>query len=148
MKSYVVIGLGRFGAEIAAKLYACGEEVLAVDVDEQIVDKIADRVTRAVQTFLVDGKFYTLFSLLFGMGFSIQLANAEGKLKTFYRRMAVLLLIGLLHLFFLWSGDILMLYAVCGMFLPLFRKLSTRSILTAAGVFHRASVFLVHHEPF
>ncbi|MBR2823301.1 MAG: TrkA family potassium uptake protein [Clostridia bacterium] len=48
MKSYVVIGLGRFGAEIAAKLYACGEEVLAVDLDEQIVDKIADRVTRAV----------------------------------------------------------------------------------------------------
>ena len=48
MKSYVVIGLGRFGAEIAAKLYACGEEVLAVDLDEQVVDKIADRVTRAV----------------------------------------------------------------------------------------------------
>ncbi|MBR0386902.1 MAG: TrkA family potassium uptake protein [Clostridia bacterium] len=48
MKSYVVIGLGRFGAEIAVRLYACGEEVLAVDVDEQIVDKIADQVTRAV----------------------------------------------------------------------------------------------------
>lgn len=94
-----------------------------------------DIVTRTVQTFLVDGKFYTLFSLLFGMGFSIQLANAEGKLKTFYRRMAVLLLIGLLHLCFLWSGDILMLYAACGMLLPLFRKLSTRSILLAAGVF-------------
>ena len=48
MNSYVVIGLGRFGAEMAAKLYACGEEVLAVDLDEQLVDKIADRVTRAV----------------------------------------------------------------------------------------------------
>ena len=96
---------------------------------------LTDKLTRAVQTFLVDGKFYTLFSLLFGMGFSIQLANAEGKLKTFYRRMAVLLIIGLLHLFLLWSGDILMLYALCGMFLPLFRKLSTRSILIAAGVF-------------
>lgn len=47
-----------------------------------------DLVTRAIQTFFVDGKFYTLFSLLFGMGFSIQLANAEGKLRTFYRRMA------------------------------------------------------------
>ena len=47
MKSYVVIGLGRFGAEIAAKLFACGEEVLAVDLDEGVVDKIADRVTRA-----------------------------------------------------------------------------------------------------
>ena len=94
-----------------------------------------DTLTRAVQTFLVDGKFYTLFSLLFGMGFSIQLANAEGKLRTFYRRMAVLLLIGLLHLCFLWSGDILMLYAACGMLLPLFRKCSARGVLCAAGVF-------------
>ena len=48
MKSYVVIGLGRFGSEMAVKLYECGEEVLAVDLDEQVVDKIADRVTRAV----------------------------------------------------------------------------------------------------
>jgi len=48
MKSYIVIGLGRFGAELAAKLYECGEEVLAVDTDESIIDKIADRVTRAV----------------------------------------------------------------------------------------------------
>jgi len=48
MKSYIVIGLGRFGAEIAAKLYECGEEVLAVDTDESIIDKIADRVTKAV----------------------------------------------------------------------------------------------------
>lgn len=94
-----------------------------------------DIVTRAVQTFLVDGKFYTLFSLLFGMGFSIQLANAQGKLRVFYRRMVVLALIGLLHLLLLWSGDILMLYALCGMLLPLFRKLSTRGILVAGAVF-------------
>ncbi len=92
-----------------------------------------DKVTRAIQTFLVDGKFYTLFSLLFGMGFSIQLANADGKLRTFYRRMAVLMVIGILHLCFLWSGDILMLYALCGMLLPLFRKLPTQKILLCAG---------------
>ncbi len=48
MKSYVVIGLGRFGMEMAAKLYACGEDVLAIDTDETIIDKFADRVTRAV----------------------------------------------------------------------------------------------------
>ena len=96
---------------------------------------LTDRVTRAVQTFFVDGKFYTLFSLLFGMGFSIQLANAEGRLKTFYRRMTVLLLIGLAHLCFLWSGDILMLYALCGMVLPAFRRLPARKILLVAGGF-------------
>ena len=48
MKSYVVIGLGRFGAEMATKLYECGEEVLAIDTDENLIDKIANRVTRAV----------------------------------------------------------------------------------------------------
>jgi len=48
MKSYLVIGLGRFGTEIATRLYACGDEVLAMDLDENRVNKIADRVTRAV----------------------------------------------------------------------------------------------------
>ena len=48
MKSYIVIGLGRFGAEMAVKLFDCGEEVLAIDTNETTVDKIADRVTRAV----------------------------------------------------------------------------------------------------
>ena len=93
---------------------------------------VTDRVTRVLQTFLIDGKFYTIFSLLFGIGFSIQLANAGGKLNIFYRRMTVLFIIGLLHMYLLWSGDILMLYAVCGMMLPLFRRVSTRGILMAA----------------
>ena len=48
MKSYVVIGLGRFGGELATRLYACGEEVMVIDTNETLVDKIADRVTRAV----------------------------------------------------------------------------------------------------
>ena len=93
-----------------------------------------DRVVQGVLTFFVDGKFYTLFSILFGMGFSIQLENAGQHTRTFYRRMIVLFLLGLLHLLFLWSGDILMLYAAMGMLLPLFRKLTTRGILLAAGI--------------
>ena len=48
MESYVVIGLGRFGTELATRLYACGEEVMVIDTDELLIDKIADRVTRAV----------------------------------------------------------------------------------------------------
>lgn len=93
-----------------------------------------DSLVQALVTFFVDGKFYTLFSLLFGMGFSIQLENAGQSAKTFYRRMFFLLLIGLAHLLFLWSGDILMLYAAMGMLLPLFKKLPMRGIVTAAIV--------------
>lgn len=60
------------------------------------------------------GKFYSIFSLLFGIGFAIQLAR--GGAGRFRRRMVVLLLIGLVHSL-LWYGDILVLYAVLGLLL-------------------------------
>lgn len=48
--------------------------------------------------------------------------------------MTLLLLMGLLHLFFLWSGDILALYALMGMLLPLFRNCSNKALLRWAAV--------------
>ena len=48
MKSFVVIGLGRFGTRIAEKLYDMNSEVLAVDIDNEKVQQIADDVTQAV----------------------------------------------------------------------------------------------------
>lgn len=98
-----------------------------------------DRVVRFIQYLFIDGKFYTIFSILFGIGFSIIIANAERKgangFKIFYRRMSVLALIGFLHLMLLWSGDILLLYAIAGMLLPLFRRLSDRMLLAVSALF-------------
>ena len=48
-KQFIVIGLGRFGTSVAETLYALGNDVLAVDIDEERVQNIADRVTHAVQ---------------------------------------------------------------------------------------------------
>ena len=48
MKSYVVIGLGRFGAEVARQLYSLGSEVLAMDVKADLVQEISNDVTHAV----------------------------------------------------------------------------------------------------
>lgn len=74
-----------------------------------------DGVVRFLQYMLVDGKFYSVFSMLFGVGFSIILAR-HGR-RVFLRRMLLLVMIGFLHLMFVWSGDILLLYAVGGMVL-------------------------------
>ncbi len=97
-----------------------------------------DTVTRYLQYFFIDGKFYTIFSLLFGIGFTLILSNAGQKkqngLRIFYRRMGILFLIGLAHLLFLWAGDILILYAFAGLFLPLFRHLSDKKILIWAAL--------------
>lgn len=87
-------------------------------------------------TFL-DGKFYTLFSLLFGIGFSIILLRAQQKntngLAIFYRRLFILLLIGIFHSLFLWIGDILLLYALTGMLLPLFRNVPDKKLLVISA---------------
>ena len=47
MKNYVVIGLGLFGMQIAMKLYDKGKNVLAIDLDPEKTENIADHVTRA-----------------------------------------------------------------------------------------------------
>lgn len=54
MKSFVVLGIGRFGSSLARTLYKLGHEVLAVDEDEDIVQDIADNVTHAVVGDCVD----------------------------------------------------------------------------------------------
>ncbi len=72
----------------------------------------------AAGRMLADQKFMTIFSMLFGAGIVLMAGRAEtcGTARQMhYRRMGWLLVIGLLHAHLLWSGDILFLYAVCGM---------------------------------
>ncbi len=92
-----------------------------------------DSIVSFLQTWFIEGKFYSLFSLLFGIGFSIILIRNEQKgvnaIRVFYRRLSVLLLFGAMHIFLLWEGDILLLYALIGFILPLFRKCSDKALL-------------------
>ncbi len=53
-KQYVVIGLGRFGSAVARSLYSLGHDVLAIDMDEDMVMDVADEVTHAVQLDATD----------------------------------------------------------------------------------------------
>jgi len=53
-KQFVVIGLGRFGSSVAKTLYSLGNEVLAIDKDEETVQNISDFVTHAVQADATD----------------------------------------------------------------------------------------------
>lgn len=54
LKQFVVIGLGRFGSSIAQTLYSLGNEVLAIDTDEETVQSISNSVTHAVQADATD----------------------------------------------------------------------------------------------
>lgn len=67
----------------------------------------------------VEGKFYKLFALLFGMGFAVMLTQAMRKERPFggwfTRRMLVLFVFGILHMLLVWQGDILHVYAFAGL---------------------------------
>ena len=116
-------------------LYAFYDVGHTVNVEPDMGDTIANFLLY----FLVDGKFYTIFSVLFGIGFSIIIGNAMQRrangMRIFYRRMLLLLGFGLAHLMLLWSGDILMLYAAMGMLLPLFWNCTDKTILRWAVFF-------------
>ena len=89
---------------------------------------LVDRVATGVIDLLAETKFYTLFSFLFGVGFSIQLGRARQRggdvrfERLFARRLFVLLGIGLAHGFLIWHGDILAWYALTGFLLLFFRN--------------------------
>ena len=90
----------------------------------------ADGVVRFLERVLVEGKFYSIFSLLFGIGFGLQLVRGgQATLPRFRRRLRILLAIGALHAFLIWSGDILMLYALLGFTMPWFARKSDRELL-------------------
>jgi uncharacterized protein len=98
----------------------------------------ADRLADALVYFFVQGKFYTLFSLLFGMGFAVMSGRAEQARRPFVpvylRRSLGLAVIGLAHALLLWSGDILLSYALLSLLLLAFAEAPTRWLPTL-GVF-------------
>lgn len=92
-----------------------------------------DGILGFAELSFIHGKFYSIFSLLFGIGFSVILLRNEQRglnpLKIFYRRLLLLAVIGAGHLLLVWEGDILLLYALVGMVLPFFRNCTDRTIL-------------------
>src|SRR5690606_3800536 len=88
---------------------------------------------------LVGGKFWVLFSLLFGMGFAVMSSRGGhgAQFRSRYvRRCLVLLAFGLLHALLLWPGDILHAYAVTGLLLLAFGEVSNRArLLLGIGLY-------------
>lgn len=97
-----------------------------------------DQLLRIFSFTFIDGKFYSIFSILFGIGFVVQYNSVmkTGKpfVPFFRRRMLGLLLIGSAHLVLVWVGDILTLYALLGLTLIWFRAFDDKRLLKWAAI--------------
>jgi uncharacterized protein len=89
--------------------------------------------------FAAEGKFFPLFSFLFGLGFTIIMTRAQARGVRFVplqmRRLLVLLVFGLVHALLIWVGDMLTYYALFGMLLLLFRNVSPKWLLRWSVIF-------------
>lgn len=101
------------------------------------VNGLPDQIIQSIIFIFFTGKFFALFSILFGLSFSIQMRSAEEKNISFGWRFiwrAVLLFgIGYVHQLF-YRGDILTIYAVLAPFLIPFYRIPTKWILITAGI--------------
>src|SRR5688572_17767509 len=95
--------------------------------------------TFLVQWVLFDGKMRALFSMLFGAGIIIFIERATARRDSvqvgdlFVRRMLWLMLFGILHAWFIWYGDILYAYAICGLLIFPLRTLAPRQLFAIAA---------------
>jgi uncharacterized protein len=121
-----------------------GWPFLAAEQQTSLGTAFADPALYFLTMTLVEGKFYSLFSLLFGIGFAVQMLRAEEKgvdfARRFRRRLWVLTGIGMIHLCLVWSGDILVLYALLGFLLLPLRRFGDRPLLFAAAALILAPV--------
>jgi uncharacterized protein len=89
-------------------------------------------IFRVMQLFFYS-KFFPVFSFLFGLGISIQAMKMKksgtASIAFFIRRMFFLFLLGLIHIIFLWNGDVIHLYAILGLFILIILPLPKRLIL-------------------
>jgi uncharacterized protein len=96
----------------------------------------ANYVVWLLSHVIADRKFMAIFSMLFGAGILLMTerreATGQRAAGLHYRRMAVLLVIALVHAYLLWDGDILVTYALCGMVVYPFRRWRPRRLLLTA----------------
>lgn len=90
------------------------------------------------------GKFYTLFAMLFGVGFAFFMDRFDQiQFKaTYTRRLMVLFIMGLLHLAFVWYGDILHVYAIAGWILFQNRKKTAQTYFKFSAVLFAVSTLI------
>jgi len=108
--------------------------------DRELWTNAVDKFAILLVDYAGDDKFYTLFSFLFGLGFALQIIRAQARnapfVRVYARRLIVLFLIGLAHVFVWgWWDEALHIYAALGFALLLLRRAPNRVVLSLAALF-------------
>lgn len=132
----IVRGFALFGVLLSNMVLTTQFLALPDAMREALPSATLDTAVLFITDTLVTDKFYTLFSMLFGLGFAVQMhrANQRGAdvAPVYVRRLVVLFAMGVLHGSLLWFGDVLHIYAILGFALLFFARFSDRFVLGCA----------------
>ncbi|MDZ4828868.1 MAG: DUF418 domain-containing protein [Phycisphaerae bacterium] len=143
----VIRGIALLGILVVNMAFFGGPLGDALNPQHMAEESPPNQVAWAIETVFFQGKFISLFSLLFGAGLALQMARADavasGARATgirarstaalILRRLGILASVGLFHAGFIWYGDILFFYGVLGTLLIPARHLSAR-VLRVLGL--------------
>lgn len=142
----IVRGVALFGI-LAANIRGFAGPALAYFQPLLVWPSMPDRIAQAFIDVFVQGKFITIFSFLFGLGFAVQLTRADEKGARFggffARRLAILALMGLAHGLYVWFGDILLGYALIGFLLFFFKRRKDKTLVGWAVVLYFVPMMLM-----
>jgi uncharacterized membrane protein YeiB len=133
LRGFALFGIFWVNIQLFARPFVWFVQPIGGD-EASTVEVVAWGVIKALFEF----KFITIFSLLFGIGMSMQLMRARERGRKFagmyLRRLFVLGIFGAIHATLFWYGDILFLYAMAGLMLLVMSCLSPRGLMIAAAI--------------
>ena len=133
LRGFAVLGILVMNIQAFANIGAAYMNPLALGQPS-----LGDWIIWTTSHVVADSKFMTLFSLLFGSGIVLfadhAMARGHGAASLHYRRMFWLWVIGMVHAYVFWYGDVLVAYATCGAIAFLFRKCRPRTLFIVAGI--------------
>lgn len=131
-------GLALLGIITANLASFSGYAYLSLEARQVLPSFALDRLIDPLLHVFIDSKFSTIFSMLFGVGFALQLEKALAKgvvfRPYFAKRTLLLLTLACLHAYLLWFGDILRFYALAGLSLLLVAHWPEKKLLRAGLV--------------
>ncbi len=104
-----------------------------------------DKSLSFLYAMFIDGKFYSIFSLLFGWGIALQIQRGMNgglnPIPTIKRRLMFMLLLGFVHIL-IWPGDIVLFYAILGFMLLPFRRFTDKTLVITGASLILLPIFL------
>lgn len=133
----ILRGIALFGI-LVVNLYIFSNPIAILATDSGMWSEWYNQAYMFFSRVFFEGKFISMFSFLFGIGFYIfteRLKIKELKVRlVFFRRMFLLFVIGILHATFFWAGDILAPYAVAGVFIMFFLNRKDKTVKVWIGL--------------